>query len=97
MSNQSLPAGDVLAPLPIPADGKETHPRSIAKALSWRLTGSIDTFVISFLVTGNFKAASSIATLEVVTKIVLYYLHERVWGSVAWGKNLPPASADIRA
>ncbi len=65
---------------------REAHSRSLAKAISWRITGSIDTFVLSFIITGSFKFASSIAVTEIVTKIVLYYLHERAWSAVPWGK-----------
>jgi uncharacterized membrane protein len=66
--------------------GNESHARSVAKAVSWRTTGSIDTFIISFVITGSPKFAGSIALTEVVTKIMLYYLHERVWTLVSWGK-----------
>ncbi len=65
---------------------REAHARSIAKAISWRATGSIDTFVLSWIITGSATLAGSIATVEVITKIVLYYLHERVWSFVAWGR-----------
>jgi sulfate adenylyltransferase large subunit len=64
---------------------RESHARSIAKALSWRATGSIDTFVVSFVITGNTVIASSIAATEIATKILLYYFHERGWALVPWG------------
>src|ERR1051325_3738584 len=57
----------------------ERHRRSLVKAVSWRLTGTLDTFIISFIVTGHFKIAGSIAATELLTKIGLYYLHERAW------------------
>jgi uncharacterized membrane protein len=66
--------------------GREAHSRSFFKAVSWRITGSIDTFVLSFIITGNAKVAGSIATVEVITKIFLYYLHERAWGIIPWGR-----------
>jgi uncharacterized membrane protein len=69
------------------ACSREAHSRSLAKAISWRITGSVDTFVLSFIITGSFKFASSIAATEMVTKIVLYYLHERAWSFVPWGKT----------
>lgn len=65
--------------------GHESHSRSLVKAASWRLLGSIDTFLLSWFFTGNPKAAGAIALTEVVTKIVLYYFHERIWSSVHWG------------
>jgi uncharacterized membrane protein len=46
----------------------------------------LDTFMLSLLVTGNAKYAVSIATAEAVTKIILYYLHERAWRLVKWGR-----------
>ena len=54
----------------------DSHPRSIAKAVSWRITGSVDTFILSFIFTGSIKLAGSIAIAEIATKMVLYHLHE---------------------
>ena len=65
--------------------GHEGHSRSLVKAISWRVLGSIDTFLLSWLFTSNAKAAGAIATTEVITKIGLYYGHERVWSSISWG------------
>ena len=65
----------------------EQHRRSLSKAISWRITGTIDTFIISWLVTGTLKMAGSIALTEVLTKIGLYYLHERAWNRVPFGKQ----------
>jgi uncharacterized membrane protein len=65
--------------------GHEGHGRSFMKAVSWRTVGTIDTFIISFFVTGKVSLAGSIAAVEVVTKIMIYYLHERVWAVVPWG------------
>lgn len=65
--------------------GHEEHRRSLVKAVSWRALGSIDTFLLSWLFTGSPKAAGAIASTEVVTKIGLYYFHERVWSSIRWG------------
>lgn len=70
--------------------GREAHSRSLAKAISWRILGSLDTFLLSWLFTSNVKAAGAIATTEVITKMVLYYLHERAWGSVRWGFHKEP-------
>ena len=65
--------------------GHELHSRSLAKAVSWRALGSIDTFVLSWFFTSSLKAAGAIATTEVITKILLYYFHERVWSVIRWG------------
>ena len=63
------------------------HPRSIAKAVSWRITGSVDTFVLSLLFTGSVKLAGSIAIAEMGTKMLLYYLHERAWSAIRWNQR----------
>ncbi len=65
--------------------GREAHRRSLAKATSWRILGSLDTFVLSWLFTGSVRAAGGIALTEVLTKMLLYYFHERAWASVKWG------------
>jgi sulfate adenylyltransferase large subunit len=65
----------------------ESHARSIAKAASWRMTGSLDTFIIATFVTGSPKAAGAVALTEILTKTVLYYSHERVWVLIPWGKR----------
>ena len=66
----------------------ESNKRSIAKAVSWRITGTLDTFLISWLITGEVLLASGIAATEVVTKIFLYWFHERIWNRVRWGKTI---------
>ena len=70
----------------------ETHGRSLIKAISWRATGSIDTFVLSWLITGSVGFAGSIASVEVFTKITLYYVHERAWSVISFGKRHPMPS-----
>lgn len=65
----------------------ETNARSIAKAITWRLTGTLDTFIISFIITGELLLAGGIALTEVVTKIFLFWGHERIWNKVRWGKE----------
>jgi len=65
----------------------ETHSRSLAKAVSWRATGSVDTFLVAFLITGSPKMAGSVAVTEILTKILIYYFHERLWACIPWGKR----------
>ncbi len=56
------------------------HPvRSIYKTISWRVIATTDTFIISYFVTGYFAWATAIASVEVFTKMFLYYYHERLW------------------
>jgi uncharacterized membrane protein len=64
----------------------DSHLRSLAKAVSWRFVGSLDTFILSLIFTGKPVYAVSIATAEAMTKIVLYYAHERAWRLVRWGR-----------
>ncbi len=65
----------------------DTQSRSLAKAISWRITGTADTFVISWIITGSISLAGGIAITEVITKIVLYWLHERLWNKINWGRT----------
>ena len=65
----------------------DTPVRSLAKAVSWRVTGTVDTFVISWAITGQVLLASGIALTEIATKICLFWAHERVWNRIDWGRN----------
>lgn len=63
-----------------------TKARSAVKALTWRITGTADTFIIAWLITREPLVAGGIATLEIITKTVLYYFHERGWNKIKWGR-----------
>ncbi|ADR33718.1 Protein of unknown function DUF2061, membrane [Sulfuricurvum kujiense DSM 16994] len=65
---------------------KEKHYRSVIKAVSWRTVGTIDTMIVSFFITGNLVMAVSIGSVEVLTKMVLYYFHERAWDKTNFGR-----------
>lgn len=58
---------------------KDSKFKSIAKAISWRTLGTIDTIAIAYFVTGEVSMAISIGSIEVFSKILLYYFHERIW------------------
>lgn len=60
--------------------------RSVVKAFSWRLTGTADTIIVSFIITGTLKVALSIGAVEVFTKMVLYFFHERIWNKISFGR-----------
>ncbi len=64
----------------------ERPARSLLKAVSWRVTGSLDTILLSWIFTQQLTIAIAIGSTEIVTKIVLYYLHERIWSRVAFGQ-----------
>ncbi|SED06195.1 Uncharacterized membrane protein [Tenacibaculum sp. MAR_2009_124] len=61
--------------------------RSVVKSISWRAVGTLDTILISWIITGQVKTALSIGGIELVTKMLLYFFHERVWNSIKWGKK----------
>ncbi len=65
----------------------ETRARSAAKAVTWRVTGSLDTFMLAALITRNLHIAGSVALAEILTKTVLYYAHERAWMLIPWGRR----------
>lgn len=57
----------------------QSHKRHIAKAVTWRIVGTIDTIILSWIISGNPLTGLKIGLAEVLTKMVLYYFHERVW------------------
>ena len=57
----------------------DTRFKSLLKTISWRVLASADTPMIAWLLTGNLKTAESIMSLEIFTKMFLYYVHERFW------------------
>lgn len=61
--------------------------RSIVKSVSWRIIGTADTIAISWLITGTLEFALSIGFVELITKMVLYTVHERLWNKINWGKK----------
>ena len=65
----------------------EAHSRSLVKAVTWRFAATIDTFLISLIVTAKIVIAGTIAATEVGTKILIYYFHERVWALIPWGRR----------
>jgi len=66
---------------------KVTKQRSAVKAISWRIIGTADTFILSYFITHKAITAVSIAGFEVLTKTILYYFHERSWNNIQWGRK----------
>lgn len=64
---------------------RETHLRSIVKAISWRLFATFTTMVISYIITHQITFALYIGFFEFASKIILFYCHERVWGIITFG------------
>ena len=64
-----------------------TKKRSLVKTITWRVIATTDTFILAWLFTSDEVIAASIAGFEVVTKLILYYMHERGWSSLEWGQE----------
>ena len=73
----------------------DKHYRSLAKAVSWRMTGTVDTVLISYLITGRIRWALSIGFVELFTKVALYYVHERLWDKISFGRKPLPGDFQI--
>lgn len=65
---------------------KSAIKRHILKTISWRIVGTIDTMVLAWIVTGNPITGLKIGAFEVITKMILYFLHERSW--YLFGRNI---------
>lgn len=66
----------------------ESSLRSIVKTVSWRLTGSGATFLISYIILGSFDVAGTIAIFQLTLNTILYYFHERIWNIIKWGRAI---------
>jgi uncharacterized membrane protein len=56
-----------------------SYKRHILKTISWRIIGTLDTMLLSWFITGSWKLGLTIGGVEIITKMVLYFLHERAW------------------
>ncbi|MGB2153470.1 MAG: DUF2061 domain-containing protein [Flavobacteriaceae bacterium] len=70
-----------------PLVARDKISRSLLKSISWRIVGTIDTFIISYIITGQIKFALSIGLIELLTKMFLFFIHERLWNQIKWGKK----------
>jgi len=64
---------------------KESHLRSLLKGLSWRFIATTMIFIITYFTTGEIETAMTVAAIEFPVKLLIYYLHERVWQMVPRG------------
>ena len=71
---------------PHKSTSSERVKRSLVKTISWRIIGTVDTVIISYLITGGIDKALAIGGIELVSKMILYFFHERTWNSIKWGK-----------
>jgi uncharacterized membrane protein len=65
----------------------ESLKRSVAKAISWRIWASSETILISYLLTGSLKLAASIGVVDALVKIFTYFVHERFWNRIRFGRE----------
>ena len=61
--------------------------RTIIKTLTWRVTASLTTFLIAWILTGDLLIGISTGSVEAIAKIFLYYFHERIWNNISWAKS----------
>jgi uncharacterized membrane protein len=69
-------------------ESKELHRRSIVKAITWRMLATATTMTLIYLFTGDVLLTLGIGSVEIVAKIIIYYIHERAWGRIKWGRML---------
>ncbi len=72
---------------------RDSRHRSILKAISWRVCATVTTTLIVFFLTGKLALALTTGAIEGVAKLALYYMHERGWGSISFGKKTHPLSS----
>jgi uncharacterized membrane protein len=66
---------------------KVTKARSLVKALSYRVWGTLSSFVVAYVLTKNATLSGAIAFWETVVKVFIYYAHERGWNYIQWGRK----------
>ncbi len=71
----------------------ETHSRTVMKTVSWRIVATLTTGIIVYILSGDFIMSLGVIGVEVVAKILFYYLHERVWNMIQWGKKSHPLAS----
>jgi uncharacterized membrane protein len=64
---------------------RESKARSVLKSVSWRIVATLTTMLIVYLVTGSVEGALTVGGVEVIVKIIVYFFHERAWGSIRFG------------
>jgi uncharacterized membrane protein len=68
----------------------ETHTRTVIKAISWRVIASLTTMTIIYVLTREWVLTLGAGVVEASSKMLFYYLHERAWGKIGWGKQSHP-------
>ena len=68
----------------------DSHARSLAKAVSYRILGSLSTALIFYVLSGKLSLSIGAGALDMVVKIGLYFVHERMWNHIPFGRPKPP-------
>lgn len=69
---------------------RDSHSRSIIKALSWRILATVITAIVALIITGDVLLAAKIGLIDTLIKLGVYYLHERFWNRISYGQIKPP-------
>ena len=64
----------------------ETHVRSVAKAVSWRIVATLTTVLLVYVFTRNLVVSGGVGLTELLSKLLIYYVHERVWNAIGFGR-----------
>ncbi len=72
---------------------KESRRRSVVKAVSWRITATLTTILIVFFFTENVAVSLAIGVIEGMAKVLWYYMHERLWERIPWGRVIHPLAS----
>lgn len=64
----------------------ETHVRSVAKAVSWRIVATLTTVLLVYVFTRNLVVSGGVGVTELLSKLLIYYVHERVWNAIGFGR-----------
>ncbi|PLX21820.1 hypothetical protein C0584_01820 [Candidatus Parcubacteria bacterium] len=75
----------------------DKNTRSIVKSITWRLSATLATIILVYVVTRDIKASLGIGLIEVFLKLFLYYLHERVWNKIKWGRKVLVESEKVES
>jgi uncharacterized membrane protein len=65
----------------------DSQPRTISKSVTWRALITVNNFMIPYLTTGSWQTALAFLTVATLLNVVVYYVHERAWNKVSWGKK----------
>ncbi len=70
----------------------DSRVRSWTKSFTWRIMGIVILLLLSYAITGSIKQASLITLIFHLIRVILYYMHERIWEKISWGKDSEPSN-----